>query len=47
MDWTYLNIIKTIYKRATANIFNEENLRAFPYGQEQDKDVHSHCYYLT
>ena len=45
---TYLNIIKAIYDKPTANfIFNGEKLKAFPLSQEQDKDAHSHHYYLT
>ena len=48
IDGTYLNIIKAKYDRSTANIIlNEEKPRAFPNGHEQDKDVHSHHYYLT
>ena len=31
----YLNIIKAIYDKLTANILNSEKLKAFP--QEQDK----------
>ena len=42
IEGTYLNIIKAIYDKATANlILNAENLKYFPYNQEQDKDVHS------
>lgn len=37
----YLNIIKTMYDRPMANIIlNTEKPKAFPLGQEQDKDVH-------
>ena len=52
VDGTYLNIIKVIYKRSTANIIlNGENLRAFHLwsgiGENMDRYVHSHHYYLT
>ena len=31
IEWTYLNIVKTIYYKPTANIIlNGENLKAFP-----------------
>ena len=40
---TYLNIIKAIYDKPTANIIlNEEKLKAFPLRSEQEKDAHSH-----
>ena len=42
----YLNIIKAIYERPTANIILRKNWEPFPYSQGQDKDVHSHNYYL-
>ena len=39
----YLNIIKVIYDKPTANItFNGEKLKAFLQDQKQAKDVHSH-----
>ena len=45
---TYLNIIKAIYNKPTANIIlNGKKLKAFPQSQEQDKDAHSHHYYST
>ena len=48
IEGTYLNIIKAIYEKPTANIiFNGEKLRAFPWDQEHDRDVHSHCCCLT
>ena len=48
IESTYLNIIKAIYDKPTANIIlNGEKLKAFPLNQEQDKDVHSHHYYST
>ena len=44
----YLNIIKAIYDKPTANtILNGEKLKAFPLRQEQDKGAHSHHYYST
>ena len=43
-----LNIIKAIYDKPTANIILDGGkLKAFPLRQEQDKGVHSHCYYST
>ena len=46
IEGTYLNIIKAIYDKPTANIIlNGEKLKAFPLTQEQDKDAHSHHYY--
>ena len=41
---TYLNIVKAIYDKPTANIIHSgEKLKEFPLkGQEEDKDVHSH-----
>ena len=48
IEGTYLNIIKTIYDKPTANIiFTGEKLKAFPQDQEQDKGVHFHHYYST
>ena len=45
---TYLNIIKVIYDKPTANvILNGEKLKAFPPDQEQNKDVHSLYSYST
>ena len=45
---TYLNIIKAIYDRPTANIiFNGEKLKAFPLRSGKHKDVDSHHYYST
>ena len=44
---TYLNIIKAMYDKPTANIIlNGEKLKTEKY-QEQDKDVYFHHYYLT
>ena len=48
IEGTYLNIIKVIYNKSTANsILNGEKLKAFPLDQEQDKDVPSHHSYST
>ena len=44
----YLNIVKVIYDKSTANIIlNGEKNKAFPQDQEQDKGVHFHHYYST
>ena len=48
IESTYLNIIKAIYDKPTANIIlNGEKLKAFPLSQEQDKGTHFHHYYST
>ena len=48
IEGTYLNIIKAIYDKPTANIIlNGEKLKAFPQSQEQDKVAHSYHYYST
>ena len=49
IEGTYLNIIKAIYDKLTANIIlNSEKLKAFPLkDQEKDQDVHSHFFYST
>ena len=40
IEGTYLNIIKAIYEKPTANIIlNGEKLRAFPWDQEHDRDA--------
>ena len=45
---TYLNIIKAIYDKPTANIIlNGEKRKEVLLSQEQDKDVHSYHYYST
>ena len=44
---TYLNIIKAIYDKPSANIIlNGKKMKAFPLGQEQ-RGAHSHPYYST
>ena len=48
IEGTYLNIIKAIYDKPTANIIlNGEKWKAFPLSQEQDKGAHFHHYYST
>ena len=47
-EGTYLNIIKAIYGKPTANIIlNGEKLKAFPLNKEQDKGAQSHHYDST
>ena len=46
IEGTYLNIVKAIYDKSTANIvLNDEKLNTFPQDQEKDKGVHFHHYY--
>ena len=48
IEGNYLNIIKPIYDKPTANIIlNGEKLKSFPLRSGTDKDVHSHHYYST
>ena len=48
IEGTYLNIIKAIYGKHTANIIlSGEKLRAFSQGQEHCRDVHYHHCYST
>ena len=49
IEGTYLNIIKTICDKLTANIIlNGEKLKGLPLrDQEQDKDAHSHHFHST
>ena len=48
IEGIYLNIIKAIYDKPTANIIlNGEKLKAFSPSQEQKKSAHSHHYYST
>ena len=48
IEGTYLNIIKAIYDKPTANIIvNGEKLIAFPLSQEEDKGAHSNHYDST
>ena len=44
----YLNIVKAIYDKPTANIIlNGKKLKAFPQDQEQDRGIDFHHYYST
>ena len=48
IEGAFLNIIKAIYERPTANIIlNGQNLELSPKDQEQDKDALSHHSYST
>ena len=48
IEGTYLNIIKAIYDKPTANIIlNGEKLKAFPLKSGTSKGVHFHRYYST
>ena len=48
IEGTYLNIIKVIYDKPTANVMlNGEKLKAFPLNSNQDNGAHSHHYYST
>ena len=48
IEGIYLNIIKVIYDKPTANVMlNGEKLKAFPLKSSQDKGAHSHHYYST
>ena len=46
IEGTYLNILKAIYVKPTANvILNGEKLKPFSQRQEQGKDAHSYRLY--
>ena len=48
IEGTYLNIIKAIYDKSTANIIlSGEKLKAFPPKSETRQRCHSHHYYST
>ena len=48
IEGTYLNIIKVIYDKSTANIIlNGEKFKAFSLKSGQDEGAHSHHYYST
>ena len=48
IEGTYLNIVKAIHDKPTANIIlSGKNWKHSPYDQEQDKDVHFRHYYST
>ena len=47
IEITYLNIVKAIYDKPTANvILDGEILKAFPIDQEKDNGVHL-CHYYS
>ena len=48
IEGTYLNIVKAIYDKPTANIIlNNEKLKASPLRSETRQGVHFHHYYST
>ena len=48
IEGTYLNIIRAIYDKPTANIIlSGKKLKAFPLNSGTDKGTHSHHYYST
>ena len=48
IEGTFLNIIKAIYDKPTANIvLNGEKLKPFPLGSGTRQGAHSHHYYST
>ena len=48
LEGTFLNIVKAIYNKPTANIIlNVEKLKAFPLKSGTRQDAHSHCFYST
>ena len=48
IERTYLNIIKAMYHKPTANIIlNGEKLKAFPLKSGTRQGAHSHHYYST
>ena len=48
IEGIYLNIIKVIYDKSTANIIlNGEKFKAFSLKSGQDEGAHSHHYYST
>ena len=48
IEGTYLNIIKAIYDKPTANIIlNGEKLKACPLRSGKDKDIYSLHFYST
>ena len=48
IEGTYLNIVKAIYDKPTANvILNGEKLKAFPLRSGTRQGVHFHHYYST
>ena len=47
IERTYLNIVKAIYDKPTANILNGEKLKAFPLTSGTRQGVHLPHYYST
>ena len=48
IEGTYLNVVKAIYDKPTANIIlNDEKLKAFPLRSGTRQGVHFHHYYST
>ena len=47
IEGTYINIIKAIYDKPTANILNGEKLKAFPLKSGTRQGCHFHRYYST
>ena len=48
IEGTYLNIVKAIYDKSTANItLSGEKLKACPLRSGIDKGIHFHHYYST
>ena len=45
IEGTYLNVIKTIYDKPTANILKGEKLKSFPLKSGARQGAHSHHYY--
>ena len=47
IEGTYLNIIKAIYEKPTANIILKEELKSFPLKSGIRQGCHSYHYYLA
>ena len=49
IEGIYLNIVKALYDKPTANIIfsTVNNWKHSPWDQEEDKGVHSHHYHST
>ena len=47
IEGIYLNIVKAICDKPTANILNGKKLKAFPLKSGTRQGAHSHHYYLT
>ena len=46
IEGKYFNIIKAIYEKPMANIFNDEKLKNISSKIRNNKDVHSHHFFL-